>query len=66
VRIRALWASLGILSLIMGFLLFSYKYLLKGENWHWIQFRSLETAMSVAVYVGLTFVFVVVVEHWWK
>ena len=65
-KIPIIWTALGILAVVMGFLLFAYKYLLKGDNWHWTQFRSLETAVSVAVCVGVMLLVVVAVEHWLK
>ena len=61
-----LWAVLGVLSLLTGIFFYFEQELGRHIHWSWYQLISFETAVSVAVFVGIALLVVAVVEFIWK
>ena len=61
-----LWLILSVLSLIIGLAGFFYQEAVLHAYWCWSQFLTVETAVSVALAVGMTLLVVAVVEYIWR
>ena len=58
-----LWMNLGIIAIIFSIILYSYQEVVKNALWSWRQVFSMETAVSIALFIGVTLLFVALVER---
>ena len=58
-----LWMNLGIIAVILSLILYLYQEVLKNALWSWHQVFNMETAVSIVLFVGITFLFVGFVER---
>ena len=58
-----LWKNLGIIAVIISLILYLYQEVLKNALWSWHQVFNMETAVSIVLFIGITFLIVAFAER---
>lgn len=61
-----IWLILGIIALVIGFAGFFYQEAERHAEWSWSQLHTIESAVSVALAVGIVLIVVAAVEYIWR
>lgn len=57
---------LGVISIVFSVVLYVFQEVVKSSYWAWYQVFSMETAVSIALFVGIVLLVVGIVELIWK
>jgi len=61
--VPTLWMNLGIIVIIFSAILYFYQEVIKNASWSWRQVFSMETAVCIALFIGVTLLLVSFVER---